>query len=719
MPRNPAHDALFEPIRLGPKTMRNRFWQTPHSIGAGSDFPGFQAGYRGMKAEGGWGAVFVEATAISVDADVDPLVIVRLWDDGDVRNLRLTTDAIHDNGSLAGVELFYGGAPIHSGEARHAYLGPTQMVTDANYASPVAEMDREDIRMVQNLYVEAALRAREAGFDLITIQISHAISVISKFLVPRYNRRTDEYGGSFESRARFARETIQAVREAVGQDCAVGIRFCLDTLPAPYGLGGSGVRADGEGHLFVRHLDDLVDYWDLQVGAMTGQGEDIGPSRTHPENHQAPFVGGAKAHTSKPVVNVGRFTDPDVMTGVLRDGQCDIIGAARPTIADPFLPQKIDQGRLDEIRECIGCNVCISKFDQGSRIACTQNATSGEEFRRGWHPERFTPAANADKTVLVVGSGPAGMECATVLGKRQMSAVHLLEAATEIGGAVRWISQLPGLAAWRRLIDYRAVQLDRLDNVDTITGRKLTTRDVLDYGADLVVVATGSRWADDGRCGSHMDAVPGADSSLPHVLTPEQVMAGTKPIGQTVTVFDSEGYYLGYSIAERLVSQGHTVTVVTNHPQLSPYSHLTWESSRVNRVIRELGVKVITEHHLCAVDPGQVTIREAWTDATTALPSDSTVLVTQRYSVDDLYRELRAAPAALRDAGITGLYRIGDCFAPTLLAEAVYSGHRLGREIDTADPSRPLPYIRERRLLDARADDYQLGSPTLTWTRKG
>ena len=155
--RDQKHDPLFEPITIGPKVMRNRFWQSPHSITAGSDFPGFQASCRGMKAEGSSGAVFVEATAISVDADVDPLMIVRLWDQGDVRNLRPTTEAVHAYGSLAAVELFYGGAPINSGEARHPYLGPTQTVTDSNYLSSLAEMGPEDIELVQRLYADAAV----------------------------------------------------------------------------------------------------------------------------------------------------------------------------------------------------------------------------------------------------------------------------------------------------------------------------------------------------------------------------------------------------------------------------------------------------------------------------------------------------------------------------------------------------------------------------------
>ncbi len=158
-------------------------------------------------------------------------------------------------------------------------------------------------------------------------------------------------------------------------------------------------------------------------------------------------------------------------------GQFDIIGAARPSISDPFLPKKIEEGRLDDIRECIGCNQCISRWEIGGPpLVCTQNATAGEEYRRGWHPEKFHPAANREKGVLVVGAGPAGMECAMVLGKREMAAVHLVEAEPEIGGCVNWISLLGhsdgkenlfrgsarGLGEWKRIVNYRQIQLDKL-----------------------------------------------------------------------------------------------------------------------------------------------------------------------------------------------------------------------------------------------------------------
>ena len=195
-------------------------------------------------------------------------------------------------------------------------------------------------------------------------------------------------------------------------------------------IGEDGVR-------FVEHVDDLVDLWDLTVGDIAEWGQNAGPSRFFEENHEKPYTGQVKAgdHTNKPVVGVGRITNPDTMVAIINSGQFDIIGAARPSISDPFLPKKIEEGRPDDIRECIGCNQCISRWEIGGPpMICTQNATAGEEYRRGWHPEKFHPAANSEKGVLVVGAGPAGMECAMVLGKRDMRRVHLVEAQDEVGG---------------------------------------------------------------------------------------------------------------------------------------------------------------------------------------------------------------------------------------------------------------------------------------------
>ena len=174
----------------------------------------------------------------------------------------------------------------------------------------------------------------------------------------------------------------------------------------------------------------------------------------------------------------------------------DFIGAARPSIADPFLPKKIEEGREDEICECIGCNICIASYNEGVPIRCTQNPTMGEEWRRGWHPERVPPKGSEAK-VLIVGAGPAGLECARVLGRRGYE-VTLAEAGRELGGRVLKEAALPGLASWRRVRDYRVGQIETLANVQVHLDSPLTAGALCDFGADRGGLATGARWTRQG-----------------------------------------------------------------------------------------------------------------------------------------------------------------------------------------------------------------------------
>ena len=701
MARDPKHDVLFEPVRIGPKTLRNRFYKAPHCSSFGVDWPGTQAHFRAMAAEGGWACVSTEYCSIHPSSDAHPSFGARLWDETDVANLSLMCDKIHEHGSLAGVQLWYGAAHARNYESRMPARGVSQIPSDYLFMQSCYEVDRREIRELQEWHVAAARRARSAGFDVINVYGGHGYPITYQFLDPYYNKRTDEYGGSFENRARFWLETIELVKEAVGDDCAVIARHVLDSLRGEDGL------PEEECLAFVELADHLIDLWDLQLGGIIPEwGEDTLASRFAPENFQRPWLERVRPHTEKPIVGVGRFTNPDTMAEMVTSGVIDVIGAARPSIADPFLPRKIDEGRLDDVRECIGCNVCAGRYMQRSLLICTQNATAGEEYRRGWHPERFTKAANSENDVLVVGAGPAGMECARILGERGMRRVHLVEAEDELGGIMRWVPKLPGLGEWGRVTNYRQVQLAKLRNVEVITGTRLDARAVTEYGAEIVVVATGARWATDGLSGITHDTIPGA--SLPHVLTPEQIMVeGKEAPGERVLVYDCDGYYMGVGLAEKLAREGKRVTLVTPFSQVSPYSVFTLESHRLIRLLRGLRVHLVAEHLVTRIGEGAVTGCHAYgPDEPLEWAADSVVLVTQRVSNDVLYRELARDEDALRGNGIQGLYRIGDCVVPRLIADAIFDGHRLGREIDSDDPATPRLFIREHRVLGATDADF-------------
>jgi dimethylamine/trimethylamine dehydrogenase len=339
-----------------------------------------------------------------------------------------------------------------------------------------------------------------------------------QFLEPRFNRRTDAYGGSIENRSRFFLELLHALKRALGDRCAITTRFEIDTLHGPEGV---EAHADGARVLELLRTEGVIDAVALKIGDYAEWGEDAGVSRFRKSGWMTPFIKQGKSILGQgiPVVGNGRLTSPDDMAGLIRAGVLDIIGAARPSIADPFLPTKISEGRIDDIRECIGCNICVSKFQQGGQIMCTQNVTIGEEYRRGWHPEKFTKTTQPC-SVLVVGGGPAGMECARILGERGY-VVHLREADRELGGHWKSVASLPRLNEWGRVISYRQIQLAKLKKTVQVhlgVGR-MSADDVLGYGADRVVIATGSRWHGDGR-GANFGPIPGADDSLPHVLTP-------------------------------------------------------------------------------------------------------------------------------------------------------------------------------------------------------
>jgi dimethylamine/trimethylamine dehydrogenase len=671
MARDPRFDLLFEPIRIGPVVAPNRFYQVPHCNGMGYRRPRSVAELRGVKAEGGWGTVCTEYTSIHPSSDDEPYPSHSLWDDADVEAHVLMVDKVHEHGALAGVELWHGGPGSANYYSREAPLGPLSV--PAGYKDEPVQtraMDKRDIREFKRWHVEAALRARRAGFDIVYVYAAHWY-LIRHFLLPS-NRRTDEYGGSVENRARLLKELIIETKEAVGDSCAVAVRYSAST-----GGPDDDQHTDDPKEMFAL-LADLPDLWDITVHDYSYE---MGTSRFVPEAGLEATMSWVKAMTDKPVVSVGRLTTPETMLRLVRDGVVDLIGAARPSIADPFLPQKIAEGRDDEIRECIGCNICYTGDQTGTPIRCTQNPTIGEEWRKGWHPEKIA-TRGSDSRVLIVGGGPAGLEAATWLGKRGYD-VTLAEARGELGGRVALESALPGLAAWSRVRDWRLTQIGKLPNVEFYLGSDVDAEQVLAFEPDRVAIATGAKWRRSG-IGRWHETTPiiGWDSEM--VITPDDVMAGRTPDGPVV-VYDDDHYYMGGVIAELLRRTGLEVTLVTPANEVSSWTELTEEQHRIQGRILGLGIALLTGTSLSEVTDGGVTVQSIYTGEERDLETAAVVMVTSREPVDDLYHVL------VDEVPVT---RIGDCLAPATIAAAVYSGHRYARELDTEVPV-GVPFRRE------------------------
>lgn len=684
MNRDSRYDILFEPVRIGPVEARNRFYQVPHCTGLGWIRPRMLAALRGVKAEGGWGVVCTEFCSIHPTSDDLPHPYASLWDDRDVKAHALMTDLVHEHGSLAGVELWYSGAASANLDTREVAMDVCGAPNLVGHPFQTRAMDKADIKAFRTWHRDAALRAKRAGFDIVYVYATHGY-LLSRFLSPRANTRTDEYGGSLENRTRLVRELIEDTKEAVGDTCAVAVRFAADER-----IGVDGEPVHGERRDMLGLLGELPDLWDINIHDYS---REMGASRFVKEGALEPYMAYVKSVTSKPVVTVGRFTSPDTMVSQVKRGIVDFIGAARPSIADPFLPRKIEEGRLEDIRECIGCNICYVGDSVSVPIRCTQNPAIGEEWRRGWHPEKMNAKGVGGK-VLIVGAGPAGLEAARSLGRRGYE-VMLAEATRDLGGRVTREAALPGLSEWARVRDYRVQQIEKMDNVEIFRESALTVEDILAVGADHVAIATGARWRRDRFDGARYGPVAIDDDATP-VLTPDDIMEGRLPRGRTV-IIDDDNYYMGGVLAEHLRRAGLDVTLVTAADKVSAWSENTGERTRIQKRLLELGVEIIVGHGLAEVRNGQAVVTCSYNGRELPIATDGLVLVGQRSPNDALHRALVDCMERGAEGSPRSLARIGDCEAPAIIASAIYSGHRFARELDV--PEVPDTMARHDRVF--------------------
>lgn len=672
---------LFEPMKIGPVTAPNRFYQVPHCTGMGHRYPQAEARLRGIKAEGGWGVVSTQEAEIHPTSDLSPCNEARIWDAQDIPALRLVTDAIHEHGSLAAIQLVHNGLHTANRYSRLSPIAPSAAMVDSDDPVQARSMDKTDIANFRRWHKEAALRGKAAGFDIIYVYAGHDMTLLQHFLLKRHNHRTDEYGGSLQNRLRLFREVIADTKDAVGDTCAVAVRFAVDEF-----MGEDGLRHDHEAREIIEALAEEPDLWDVNLSDWSNDSQS---SRFSEEGFQEPYTAFVKSVTSKPVVGVGRYTSPDAMLRVVKNGHLDFIGAARPSIADPFLPEKIKQGRTDDIRECIGCNVCISGDNTNVPMRCTQNPTIGEEWRNDWHPE-YIPSLKTPEKHLIIGGGPAGLEAARALAQRGAE-VTLADSRRNWGGRITLESALPGLASWGRVRDWRLWQLQQVSNASLYLESHLSTKDVLEFGMPNVAIATGSKWRVDGVGRHHREPLPFLRTA--GVLSPDTLMEkGTDSILATgpVVVFDDDRFYLASVLAERVALAGHKTVFVTPSPIVAPWSEKTLEQVRIQKRLIELGVQIIASHGLVDMGDDTLTLACGYSENRTEIACGTLVPVTSRLPVDQLWHELMASQDQWADAGIKTVTRIGDCYSPGLIAAACQAGHGYARSAGTQNATRPL-----------------------------
>ena len=686
MNKNP-YSRLFESVKIGPVVTKNRFYQVPHCCGMGHVRPRAHAAMRGVKAKGGWGVVSTEEAEIHPSSDLAPYAEQRIWDKKDIPALRLMTDAVHEHGALAAIELTHSGHNSTNLFSRIPPMSPNAQALNFLYPKQARRMTKKDISDFRAWHRKAALNAKAAGFDIVYVYAGHGMSVAQQFILPDMNNRSDEYGGSLENRLRLTRELLEETREAIGDSCGIAFRFAVDELK-----GKDGMQYQEEGRAVVELLAEHPDLWDVNVSDWSNDSQ---TSRFQPdEAYQMPYVEFVKKLTTKPVVGVGRLTSPDLMTKLIEKGALDLIGAARPSIADPYLPNKIKEHKVDQIKECIGCNICVSSDNFTVPIRCTQNPTMGEEWRRGWDPENIKPKVT-DQKALVVGSGPAGLECAVQLSRRGYEVV-LAESKNKLGGRVLFESSLKGLSAWKRVVDNRVHEILQKNNIEVYKESRLTAELIDELDIKNIFLATGSSWRKDGIGRSRRNRIQGLETI--NVYSPEEAVENYKDFNGPLVIYDDEQGYLAGVVADHLNDKNIEVIFVTPASVVSPWTDSTLEQKRVQGALINSGVKIICNQSISKIENDKAFLECTYTGTITKIPCESIVMVTERISDNELYDSL--TQSKLEEKKQYNIKLIGDAEAPGLIADAVYLGHLAAQnfEADEADIERGM-FMREMPSL--------------------
>jgi mycofactocin system FadH/OYE family oxidoreductase 2 len=658
---------LFSPLAIGNVTVRNRIMQTAHvKLWAYNAVDSDRnVAYQAARAKGGAGLLITGNRVVHPTSTTGfPRVAWAYRPEAMEADRRLTA-AVHEHGAAIFAQLNHFGlnASSDSADDLRVLWGPSAVKSPAYGETPKA-MELEDIREVVDWWGRSAELTREGGFDGTEVHVSHSY-LLHQFLSPLYNKRDDEYGGSFENRLRFAREVIQEVRARSGSDWVVGVRISLtDFIPGALDI-EDAIRV-------ARALeqDGGIDYVNVTAAGYHNIFKAIEPADV-PDGYLVDLTAQVKAAVpDMPVFTVGGIKDPALAEEILAAGKADMVAMTRAQIADPELANKVRDGREDELVHCIrGNQGCIGRVFKGLPIACTVNPGAGRERRLG--PGTLISAAPASRW-LVVGGGPAGMKAASVLAQRGHG-VTLLERDDRLGGQVNLILRTPGRGEFGWITRDLERQLTR-HRVDVRLGQEGTVETVRELEPDGVIVATGAEPTRTGFSSVNplVDQLPGA--SQDNVLTVWDVLLETRPIGKRVLVLDDDGSRYAAGVTEVLLDRGCHVELVSRWPALFPTTLSTLDMPHLYSRLLGKGLVYRLNSWASEIDGDRVAIFDLYTGVSETIDGvDSVVLATGPKANERLYLALKPH--------IENLHRIGDCLAPRKLDHAIYEGELAGREL--------------------------------------
>jgi 2,4-dienoyl-CoA reductase-like NADH-dependent reductase (Old Yellow Enzyme family)/thioredoxin reductase len=658
---------LLSPIEVGPATLRNRVLVSAHQPGLAEDgVPGDRyVAYQRTLAAGGPGLQITGATAVHPTGTYHGAHFLLNFDDSIIPGYRRMAVAVHEEGGRILAQLGHAGAIAMSSLTERPLWAPSPVASELVRETP-HEMTHGEIAEVVAAFGDAARRVREGDLDGIEITASHG-ALIAAFLSPYSNHRTDGYGSNPEGRLRFLLEVLDAVSEQAGPDLIVGVRVA----------GDEGVESGidlPQAQEIARRLEATgkVHYLSVIAGTNLDRFQRVAhwPATPAPHGLFVHLAEGIKGAVGIPVFAVGRVTDPAHAERILAAGSADVVGMTRAHIADPRIVEKLRQGRPDDIRPCVGANVCIRNNLEGLPVRCIHNPEAGREAE--WGP--LLPARRP-KRVTVVGGGPAGLEAARVAALRGHS-VTLFERQNELGGQLRLWAKAPAMGELRGILRWQEAQLEKL-GVEVCLGQEVSPDTVLTSGAEAVVVATGSKpLAPGSRPETKM--LPGAEDSPVHVVTPHDALEGKLgDVGKAV-VWDAVGGSLAgsqaaLSAAEALARAGAEVRVIYPGFAVGEDVHLTMRTPLYGRLL-SAGVEFIPNSDVSGLDGPEVKVRNIYTGEEYGVQGvDALVAWLGSRAQDSLWPALRGQVGELHAAG--------DCLAPRSVEAAMTEGAEIARAL--------------------------------------
>ncbi len=647
---------LFSPIQIRGKMVKNRIVSTAHvTVFAENGMPAErERRYYVEKAKGGagmlicFGSSSVHPTSPALDWRV-----VEMYDDRVIPYLQRFADSMHEYGAVVLAQITHRGRRGHSNLSWQRLLAPSP-VKEPNHREVPGVLRREDIEIIVQAFADAAVRVKKGGFDGVELSAAHC-HLIDQFWGPNANFRDDEFGGDLEGRMRFGFMVIERVRQAVGEDFIVGIRITGDDFVE----GGLNNPAMCE---IARRISEhgMIDYFNVIGGSgetMPAEAACV-PSMNFPLACFSYLSGAIRESVNQPVIAVGRINDPVVAERVLAEGQGDLVAMTRALIADPYLPLKAREGRLDDIRQCMGYNEgCIDRQYRGIPIGCVQNPVIGYEAE--WAE---LPKAPTVKCVLVVGGGPAGMEAARVLRLRGHHVI-LFEKSPQLGGQLNIAKLAPKRTDYDGVGRWLEIQVRKL-GVEIRLGVEATAETVLREKPDAVFVATGA-----------VPLVPPIRglAECPYAVSAWDVLLGKAPPGQRVMVIDDQGGQESTGAAEFLLDQKRQVEIVTPHYSVGEDIGPTNKPPVYARLFAK-GAKMQATWELRGIKDGTVCLRNYY-GGNEIERNDVDVLVYSYggHPVDHL--------ALALEGKVAELYNVGDSYAPRSLHHAVVEAHKYARQV--------------------------------------